>query len=212
LQHNNETMCKNKSTEETIRDAARRVFIAKGFAGCSSREIAKEAGMNVALVNYYFRSKNQLFQLIFHAAMEDFFVSMLEVFAAPMDLEEKLKIFISNEYDFFAKHPEIPRFIISELTREGCEFDEKAAIKERIEQTGIFQEALQAQEAGRMRKIDFFHIMILIMSNCQYPFMARPLIQQIHEIPTEAYQEKLALHKELVIDMVMSYLFPKNKN
>jgi hypothetical protein len=42
--------------------------------------------------------------------------------------------------------------------------------------------------------------------------MARPLIQQIHEIPTEVYQEKLALHKELVIDMVMSYLFPKTNN
>lgn len=205
-------MCKNKSTEDTIRDAARRVFIAKGFAGCSSREIAKEAGMNVALVNYYFRSKNQLFQLIFHAAMEDFFVAMLAVFSAPIELEEKLKIFIANEYDFFSKHPEIPRFIISELTREGCEFDEKAAIKERIEQTGVFQQALAAQEAGIMRKIDFFHIMLLIMSNCQYPFMARPLIQQIHEVETETYQSNLMQHKELVIEMVMGYLFPKNTN
>ena len=54
-------MCKTSSTEEKIKEAAKRVFLGKGFSGCTSREIAKEAGMNVALVNYYFRSKNQLF-------------------------------------------------------------------------------------------------------------------------------------------------------
>ena len=54
-------MSKDISTEAKIKEAAKRVFTNKGFSGCSSREIANEAGMNVALVNYYFTSKEQLF-------------------------------------------------------------------------------------------------------------------------------------------------------
>ena len=69
-------MSTSVSTEEKMKAAAKLVFIAKGFSGCTSREIAKEAGMNVALVNYYFRSKNKLFQLIFQTVMDEFFESI----------------------------------------------------------------------------------------------------------------------------------------
>ena len=74
-------MSQDLSTELKIKEAAKRVFMAKGFDGCSTREIAKEAGMNVALVNYYFRSKGQLFKLIFQAALEDFMLAMIDVFS-----------------------------------------------------------------------------------------------------------------------------------
>ena len=57
-------MQKDISTEIKIKEAATRVFVAKGFNGCTSREIAKESGMNVALVNYYFKSKGQLFEIV----------------------------------------------------------------------------------------------------------------------------------------------------
>jgi AcrR family transcriptional regulator len=80
-------MKKDQSTEEKIKEAARTVFLTKGFEGCSSREIAKAAGMNVALVNYYFRSKSQLFELIFKAALEDFMLSMIQVFSSDQSLE-----------------------------------------------------------------------------------------------------------------------------
>jgi TetR/AcrR family transcriptional regulator len=202
-------MSKDTSTEEKIKEAARRVFISKGFSGCSSREIAKEAGMNVALVNYYFRSKNLLFKLIFDAALEDSMLAMLEVFAKDLDLESKLRIFIEREYDFLSKHPEIPGFIINELTREGCNYQEKRNIIKQIEETGVFEQALAAQAKGEMRKIDIISITLLIMSNCQYPFMARPLMQEIHSISNEQYEQQLVLHKQYVTEMVIQFLFPK---
>ena len=110
-------MCNLTSTEEKIKEAAKRVFIAKGFAGCTSREIAKEAGMNVALVNYYFRSKNQLFLIIYQTVMEDFMVSMVEVFATSLSLKEKISLLIDREYDFLSKHPESPTFILNEMEK-----------------------------------------------------------------------------------------------
>lgn len=199
---------KDSSTEEKIKAAARRVFMAKGFDGCSSREIANEAGMNVALVNYYFRSKSQLFQLIFQAALEDFMLSLLEVFETKIPLESKLRIFIEREFDFLARHPEMPVFIMSEIRREdNCTIQDMKLI-DRIAATGVFEEAIKAQEEGRMRKVDLISVMILMMGNCQFPYLASPLIKGIHGLSDEQYEQQLMLHKQYVTEMMMGYLFP----
>lgn len=205
-------MSKELSTEEKIREAAKNVFIAKGFDGCTSREIAKAAGMNVALVNYYFCSKKQLFKLVFDAAMEDFMLSTVEVFTKDLSLESKMRIFIEREYEFLTLHPDIPRFILSELSRgDKCEFDH-AQILQKVEATGVFEELREAQEQGIIRKMDLANIMLMIMSNCHYPFMAKPLMKYINQLTEEEYQERLTLQKQYVTEMLIGYLFsPKNK-
>lgn len=202
-------MTKDTSTEQKIKDAARRVFMSKGFSGCTSREIAKEAGINVALLNYYFRSKAQLFQLVCHAVMEDFMLSLVDVFALDLSLEKQIRIFIEREYEFLSKHPEIPNFIFNEMSREGG-FDEcfdHRFIMEKIERTGVFRAAQAAQEKGEMRKVDMVSLTVLIMSNCQFPIMARKLIQNIHELTPEQYDQQLVLHKQYVTEMLVTYLF-----
>nr|WP_294859646.1 TetR/AcrR family transcriptional regulator [uncultured Fluviicola sp.] len=206
-------MSKELSTEEKIREAAKNVFIAKGFDGCTSREIAKASGMNVALVNYYFCSKKQLFKLVFEAAMEEFMLSTVEVFKKDLSLESKMRIFIEREYEFLVLHPDIPRFILSELSRgDKCEFDH-AGILEKIADTGVFQELLDAQEKGIIRKIDLTNVMLMIMSNCHYPFMAKPLMKYLNGLTEEEYQERLTLQKQYVTEMLIGYLFiPKTNN
>lgn len=206
-------MSKELSTEEKIREAAKNVFIAKGFDGCTSREIAKASGMNVALVNYYFCSKKQLFKLVFEAAMEDFMLSTVEVFKKDLSLESKMRIFIEREYEFLTLHPDIPRFILSELSRgDKCEFDH-AGILEKIADTGVLKELLDAQEKGIIRKIDLTNVMLMIMSNCQYPFMAKPLMKYLNGLTEEEYQERLTLQKQYVTEMLIGYLFiPKTNN
>jgi TetR/AcrR family transcriptional regulator len=201
----------DSNTEDKIKEAAKQVFIAKGFSGCTSREIAKAAGMNVALVNYYFRSKSALFKIIFEAAMGDFLLSMLEVFNTSLSLEEKLRNYLSREYEFLAKYPEIPSFIINEMGRkDGVHIDNTSVFK-CIEQTGIFEECKIEQQAGRMRKIDIASITLLMMSNCQFPFMGAAVIKQVHGISDEQYEKQLVQHKQIVTDMLIGYLFPRSK-
>lgn len=205
-------MSKELSTEEKIREAAKNVFIAKGFDGCTSREIAKASGMNVALVNYYFCSKKQLFKLVFEAAMEEFMLSTVEVFKKDLSLESKMRIFIEREYEFLVLHPDIPRFILSELSRgDKCEFDH-AGILEKIADTGVFEELLDAQEKGIIRKIDLTNVMLMIMSNCHYPFMAKPLMKYLNGLTEEEYQERLTLQKQYVTEMLIGYLFLPKTN
>jgi AcrR family transcriptional regulator len=196
------------STEEKMKAAAKLVFIAKGFSGCTSREIAKEAGMNVALVNYYFRSKNKLFQLIFQAVMDEFFESMVSVFSSDLSIKDKLKILIEREYDFLSKYPEIPRFIINELSRKNNDVLTVTHILPKIYDTGVITQALEAQKKGEMRKLDMVGITLLVISNCQYPFMAKPLIQNLHSLSDEQYIKHLDGYKVLVSEMIINYLFP----
>lgn len=202
-------MKKDITTEEKIREAAKVVFHTKGFKGCTSREIAKAAGMNVALVNYYFRSKSKLFELIFAASMEDFMLSMVQVFGANLSLEEKIRIFIEREFEFLKAHPELPIFILNEMNRqEGCDLEEMQ-IFEKIASTGIFNECNKAQEEGKMRKMSILSITLLVMSNCQYPVMAKNLLQSIYKLSDDEYSEQLLLHKRFVTDMIIDYLFIK---
>jgi len=203
-------MSQDLSTELKIKEAAKRVFMAKGFDGCSTREIAKEAGMNVALVNYYFRSKGQLFQLIFKAALEDFMLSMVDVFSTDLSLESKMRIFIEREYDFLTKHPEMPGFIIGEMSRaDGCGAGNMYWMKDKIDETGIFSDILKAQEAGEIRKMDLLSIALILMSNCHFPFLGKPFVQNALLVSDEHYEQQLVLHKQYVTEMMINYLFIK---
>jgi AcrR family transcriptional regulator len=202
-------MKKDVSTEQKIKEAAKTVFLNKGFAGCSSREIAEAAGMNVALVNYYFRSKSQLFSLIFNAAMEDFMSSMIPVFHSEEPLESKVRILINREYEFLLSHPDLPTFIINEMNRSAESNLDHSELMRKINESGIINECLRAQEKGEMRKIDPIGLTLLIMSNCQFPVVARRLLQNIHSMKDQDYLNYLNHHKDTVTEMLISYLFPK---
>ena len=117
-------MERDHSTEIKIKDAATRVFLAKGFNGCTSREIAKEAGMNVALVNYYFKSKGHLFDIVVSSIITEFTFSIIEILRGDMSLINKIRILIEKEYDFLSKYPEIPNFIVNELGKKDKNYFE----------------------------------------------------------------------------------------
>jgi AcrR family transcriptional regulator len=205
-------MKKDISTEQKIKEAARAVFITKGFSGCSTREIAKASGMNVALVNYYFRSKTQLFQLIFNAAMEDFTNTMVEVFSRDLSLKEKMRILIEKEYEFLSQHPELPAFIIQETNRESSITHDNFGFFQKISNTGIFQQCLEAQKRGEMREMNIFSLTLLILSNCHYPFMSRNMLKGMLKLEDSELKPNIELHKQYVSDLLINYLFPKKSN
>lgn len=204
-------MEKDTSTELKIKEAATRVFISKGFNGCTSREIAKEAGMNVALVNYYFKSKGHLFEIVISSVIESFAESLFEVFKSDLPLVSKIRIFIEKEYDFLSNHPEIPSFIINELSKQEAHFFQTVGFSDAMKDAKIEAQVKDAQEKGEMRKINLVNIILLLMSNTHFPFISRPMIQSIHTIKEADYKTHLILHKQYVIDMLINYLFPNSK-
>lgn len=202
-------MNNTESTELKIKSAAKDVFLKKGFKGCTTREIAKKAGMNVALVNYYFRSKEQLFQVVFNTVMEEFLTGMVEVFSAKIALKEKVEILIDREFEFYSKNPELPGFVLNEIGKNPSFADENKNAFNRIQETGIFQEAIEAQKAGIMRELDMFDLTMLIMSNCQFPFISKNLMSSLMELSPDELHTKTISYKSIVSSMLLSYIFIK---
>ena len=107
---------KDPTTEEKIKEAARKVFHKKGYAGTRTRDIAEEAGVNLALLNYYFRSKEKLFDLIMEETMQLFFQSLKGLINNERTtLQEKLQDFTTQYIDFLCSQPELPIFILNEI-------------------------------------------------------------------------------------------------
>src|ERR1700677_3379868 len=99
---------KESSTEERIKEAARKLFTQKGFAATKTRDIAAEAGINLALLNYYFRSKEKLFEIIMLENMEQFIRGVaLTLLDEKATVHEKIEMLISSYIDMLTKEPDL---------------------------------------------------------------------------------------------------------
>src|SRR5690349_22190096 len=102
---------KDKSTQDRILDAARKVFVRKGMAGARMQDIADEAGINKALLHYYFRSKEKLFEQIFKELSFQFLPRVNAIFESDGSLFEKIEMFCSEYISKMIENPFIPLFI-----------------------------------------------------------------------------------------------------
>src|SRR3982751_3793794 len=104
------------STEEKIKEAARKIFTQKGYAATRTRDIAEEAGLNLALLNYYFRSKEKLFDIIMLEKLQEFMTGIRALLSTETtSIEEKLTAIVSDYIDMLTKQPDLPLFIFTEL-------------------------------------------------------------------------------------------------
>src|SRR5690606_40702738 len=103
------------STEEKIFEAAFKVFQSKGFTGARMQEIADEAGINKAMLHYFFRSKEKLFEAVFMKAFGKLAPQINEIFNSDDDLFEKIRKFTASYITFVIEYPFLPQFIIQEM-------------------------------------------------------------------------------------------------
>src|SRR5258708_1468320 len=106
---------KDGDTEQRILDAAHAVFVRRGTAGARMQEIAAEAGVNQALLHYYFRNKEQLAQAAFERAAKGFMPAVVQAIASDGELEDKVRRVIELELDPLARAPYLPGYIIGEV-------------------------------------------------------------------------------------------------
>src|SRR6476620_12417293 len=102
-------------TESRILDAANSVFMRRGTAGARMTEIAREAGVNHALVHYYFRSKQRLAEAVFRRAIGQFFPVMIGVLTSDAPLEEKVRLVAAAQIDMLQKNRDLPGYLLAEL-------------------------------------------------------------------------------------------------
>ena len=99
------------NSEDRIKEAARKIFRQKGYKGATSRDIAKEAGLNVSLTNYYFRKKEKLFQIIFLESIHEFLDDILGILNKPLDLSQKIRMILEKEIELQSNDPDLFVFV-----------------------------------------------------------------------------------------------------
>ncbi len=187
------------STEEKIKNAARIVFHKKGFAAARTRDIAEEAGINLALLNYYFRSKEKLFNIVMLEAFQSFFTSVSFVFNnADSNLEEKIERFASNYIDLLFQEPEIPLFIMSEIRNNPGDLMKNINLKAVVFNSVFIEQYNEAIQLGKIKDQHFLHFMMNFMGLIVFPFIAKPLLKEITGLNEIQYNKIIAERKALI--------------
>ncbi len=198
-----------EKTEEKILKAAEEVFQKKGMTGARMQEIADTAGINKALLHYYYRTKDKLFEKVINMAFSKFFPRVINIMGSGISVFEKIEVFVSNYLDLIAKHPFIPGFVINELNRNPQILISLFEKNIRLKEEGLidkFNIQLQEEvEQGIIKPIDARNLMVNIVGLCIFPIVAKPIVQGvIFGNDKKQYNDFLKQRKEHVIDFVIS--------
>lgn len=168
---------KELTTEEKILEAAKKIFLVKGLDGARMQDIADEAGINKAMLHYYFRSKDKLFEKIFIDVTSHFLPKIIAIISSEKTVFQKIEAFCDEYISQFIQTPYVPIFVLNEINREPEAFAKKV-FQDRKPPFDLFIKQLE-QEAkkGIIKKIQPVDLLINIISLCVFPFAARPMFQ-----------------------------------
>jgi TetR/AcrR family transcriptional regulator len=198
---------KKDSTEDKILEAAKNVFVSKGMEGARMQEIADEAGINKALLHYYFRTKERLFEAIFAEIIKFAFPQITRIVKSDLPIVSKIEQVIDAYIDLLIKHPFIPGFVLKELNRDPSGLF-KLVIKFGLNPQVILDEIQLAMDRGEIIQMPPRHLAANIISMCVFPFAARPIISFIlfkddQKALDTFYSERADIIKQFVINAVV---------
>lgn len=183
-----------KTTENKILAAAKKVFILKGMSGARMQDIADEAGINKALLHYYFRSKEKLFEVIFIEAAQKLFPKINSIFESDMPLFEKIRNFCDEYLTVMMENPYLPSFVVTEINRDPQNFIKKIWNKQNFPKPQKFLAQIEREVKRKViKKISPLDLLINLISLSIFPFVAKAMIQSViglDELQFRAVMEK----------------------
>ena len=199
-----------RDTEALILQAAEREFLEKGYSGAKTTAIAQAAGVTHAMLHYYFRTKEKLFEKIVADKMDKLKRVMFGVIGNPdLPLRERLKQGVEQHFDFIAENPHLPRFIFNELHEHPERIDQ---VKNSIASiaakaiTTLQNEIDRKAASGECRPVDARMLMLDIASLNLFPFVAAPLISSSFGKLFEGRDEFLEMRKKENVRTVLGKL------
>ena len=198
------TKAKDRNTEEKILNAAKNVFQHKGMDGSRMQEIANVAGINKAMLHYYYRSKQLLFEAVFNNAFSLLAPQLNKVLNDDSSIENKIKNFTSNYISFISKHPYLPNFIIQELNRNP-EFILKLKENKGFPNIEKFKKQVQLEiDNGTLKQIKGEQLFINILSLSIFPFVATPLIKAFANLDDTTFKKLMDERKIEVANFIIN--------
>lgn len=200
-----------KSTEEKILEAAKQEFLEKGFSGARMEAIAQRAGINKALLHYYFRNKERLFEEVFAYFFRQILPGLRQIVESDAHVLDKMDRFVQHYIDFLRRNPDLPLFIMHEL-RTGPKERLRMLVEKKMTEfeyvRSFIMQIAMAGARGEIRAVPPLHIVLNVVSMCVFPFVARPMLMGVTGISETDFEELLEQRKVVVADFIRAALKP----
>lgn len=201
---------KGLETEQKIKEAAKIVFHEKGFAATKTRDIAQAADINLALLNYYFRSKKKLFDIIMVETMQEFFSGLMVVLNNEAStLKDKVNSFVDHYIDLLTENHNVPSFILNSIRENPDEYFAKIGFLSIAKESVFIKQFKEGMMKGEIPPVHPMHFMLNLMGMVVFPFLAQPMITALSGMNKDLYFEMLQERKRLIPLWIESMLSVK---
>ncbi|MDE3143453.1 MAG: TetR/AcrR family transcriptional regulator [Bacteroidota bacterium] len=195
---------KDQTTEEKILAAAKKVFVENGLAGARMQDIADKAGINKALLHYYFRSKEKLFEVIFKEATSKLFPRVTAIFSSDIPLFDIIRQFTSEYVEIVLENPYLPLFVLNEINKQPHAFSQKLFGNNRPPVHKLAEKIEKEIKKGLIKPISPAHLIINMLSMCVFPFVGKPMIQLMMNIDELQFRNMMEQRKTLIADFIIA--------
>ncbi|PSR57235.1 TetR/AcrR family transcriptional regulator [Adhaeribacter arboris] len=195
---------KDQSTEQRILEAAKTVFIHKGMAGARMQDIADEAGINKAMLHYYFRSKEKLFEVIFREAVGRFLPKLNAIIAMDSSLFEKIHVFCREYISVLTENPYIPLFVVNEANKQSHAFLSSMMGSQKPNLPALINQIEEEVKKGIIHPISPAQLLLNMMSMCIFPFLGRPIWNFLSGMDELQFNFLMQQRKEEVATFIIS--------
>lgn len=192
----------SERTEEKILKAAEEVFVRDGYDGARMQDIADRAEINKAMLHYYFRSKQKLFEKVFQSKINDFLPRIGAKFFSDAPILEKLEFFVESYLDLLSQNPHLPMFVLHSLSKNP---EMVQAFPAQVFR-GILEYFQQEIDRGNIRAVDPRHFFLSLLGMCVFPYLGRPVAQHMLQMEDQAYAAFLEGRREELLQYVRAIL------
>ena len=196
-----------RESRDRILDAAHAVFLRVGTAGARTKEIAEEAGVNKALLHYYFGSKEKLAEAVFERAFADLFPRIIALLESPMALDEKVRAVIGAYLEFLPRRPYLPGYILSELHAHPQRIQRVFRARAPSFET-LRRQLREAADAGTIREIAVEHFVANLMALTVFPFAVRPVLEIVLALDEPGFAAFVDERRRTLADFFLNALRP----
>ncbi|SHK39518.1 TetR/AcrR family transcriptional regulator [Chryseobacterium polytrichastri] len=189
---------KKDQTQELIKDTAKNLFFVKGKFDATTQEIADAAGVNRTLINYYFRSRDNLIQIIFDEAQKVEQEKSKIIQNLDLPFKEKMSQFIEHSLSTSLQYPYLETYIVSQINKGNCH---KKDIEE-DELKKLYKDLKKEMALGNIEEMEPIQFVLNMISLLVFPSAIRPLLMENLMISDEKFDKIIAARKEIILNML----------
>lgn len=189
----------DSATEELIKDTAKRVFFGEGRFNATTQEIADAAGINRTLINYYFRSRNNLFDIVFDDAQSKEHQMTQAIVFSSLPLKEKLGQYLDAFFEQSKKYPYLEIYMVTQMNQGIC-YKDPEVMGELLQK--FYAEIETEMDKGNIARMRPEQFALNLISLASFPVSMRPLLEKTMGFDKEHFDVLLEERKEIILNTI----------